>query len=164
MTAHFPILAIALLILTAAFSCAGPERKPAAEPGPSDRVLALPTQWYCPWCSSESPDSPWSPSPPGTGQMVHRSPRYFDGMQFNVPREYPLHWSEGITAPRPGPGPMTRADARRLLSRWAADHPRMTVGKIEDKEEVFEGTILEQGKVAGRFQVDKATGWFRQVE
>jgi hypothetical protein len=163
MTAHYPILAIVLLVLTAAFSCAGPERDLAADPEPSDQVLALPTQWYCPWCGREAPDSPWSPSPPGTGQMGLRSPRYLDGLQL-PPKEYPMHWSEGITTSRSGPGPMTRADARLLLSQWAADHPGMSVGKIEDKDDVFEGTILEQGKVAGRVQVDKATGWFRQVE
>jgi hypothetical protein len=162
MTTHILSLAFVLLSLAAA-SCAGPERDLAAEAEPPGQVLALPTQWYCPWCGSEAPPSPWQSSPPGTGQMEHRSSRYLDGLQL-LPKEYPLHWSEGITTPRNGPGPMTRADARLLLKQWAADQPGMTVGRIEDRDEVFEGTILHHGTMVGRVQVDKATGWFRQGE
>ena len=157
------LAALVLCSLFSLLSCAGPHRGPA-EIEPAADALALPTEWYCPWCGRESPPSPWSPSTPGTGQTEFRSPRHPGGLQFSVPREYPLHWGEGRAAPRHGPGPMTRADARQLLERWAADQPDMEVERVEDKGEVFEGTILRNGLPVGRVQVDKATGWFRQVQ
>jgi hypothetical protein len=155
---------LVLLFLPVAMSCAGPERELTTDPKPLEGPLAMPTGWYCPWCGREAPVSPWSPAPSGTGQMEHRSRRHTGGLQWNVPKEYPLHWTEGITTPQVGPGPMAVADARRLLEWWAADQPGMEVGEIEDRNELFEGTILKEGTPVGRVQVDKATGWFRQVE
>jgi hypothetical protein len=157
-------LAVLLLSLWTVFSCSGPLKGPAGGPGVSDGRLALPTEWYCPWCSRGASPGPWEPSPPGAGQTAHRSPRHPGGLEFRVPTDYPLHWSEGIAPRRVGPGPMTADDARRLLERWAADGPGMEVGRVDDGNEVFEGTILHDGTPVGRVQVDKATGWFRQVE
>lgn len=45
-------------------------------------------------------------------------------------------------------------------------NPDLTVGKIADKGDQFEATIVtkKDGAIVDRIQVDKKTGWFRNVQ
>ncbi len=45
-------------------------------------------------------------------------------------------------------------------------NPYLKVGKIADKGDLYEATIVTQkeGALVERVQVDKKTGWFRNVQ
>jgi hypothetical protein len=152
-----------LLAMAAVISCARQEPL-LREQTNAGGALDLPREWFCPWCGSEASTRAWSPQAPRAGGLEFHSPRYPGGLQFRTPREYPMHWGEGIAGRRTDPGPMTEADARFLLERWAAGRHGLEVGSIENLEGSFIGEIRSDGAVVGRVEVDKATGWFRQAD
>lgn len=62
--------------------------------------------------------------------------------------------------------PLTREQARELLEDYAGQgsNPDLTVDEITDQGSVFEAVIVtKDGSHAQKIQVDKNTGWFRNV-
>jgi hypothetical protein len=158
------IVVFAVLMAMAAFLSCARQEPPLREQANAAEDLVMPREWFCPWCGRDASGRAWSPEARGTEGLEHKSPRYPGGLQFRTPREYPLHWGEGVAGRRTDPGPMTEADARLLLERWAADRQGFEVGSIENLEGSFVGEILSDNAVVGRVEVDKATGWFRQAD
>lgn len=61
---------------------------------------------------------------------------------------------------------LSKDQAKQLLEDYLAksDNPNLRVGDITDKGNVFEATILaKDGTVVQKIQVDKNSGWFRNV-
>lgn len=96
-----------------------------------------PGPWYCPWMGG--------PMQQGSGMgccMVGRP--------------------ASSTAGRP----LTREQARELLEDYAGQgsNPDLKVGEITDQGSVYEAVIVTRdGSHTQKIQVDKSTGWFRNI-
>ena len=61
---------------------------------------------------------------------------------------------------------LTREQARELLEDYVGQggNPDLSVGEVTDKGSVFEAVIVtKEGSHAQKIQVDKNTGWFRNI-
>jgi hypothetical protein len=62
--------------------------------------------------------------------------------------------------------PLSKDSAKQLLQDYLAnsDNPNLKLGDIADKGTVFEASILtKDGSLVQKIQVDKDSGWFRNV-
>ncbi len=93
-----------------------------------------PGGWYCPWMGGYG----------GYGHMRGGSAYYNRGGK-----------------------PLTETQAQQLVTEYyIQDNPNLKLGKIVDKHDSYEATIVtkKEGALVERIQVDKKTGWFRNVE
>jgi hypothetical protein len=62
---------------------------------------------------------------------------------------------------------MEEKDAIGILDNYlkSTRNPNLKLGKIEDKESVFEAEIVtkKEGSLVDKIAVDKTTGWIRSV-
>lgn len=93
-----------------------------------------PGGWYCPWMG-------------GYGNPHHYGP----GGQstFNQKGE-----------------PLTKDQAQQLLKDYLQNNPNLKVGELTDKGDFYDATIVTQkeGALVERLNIDKNTGWFRNVQ
>lgn len=93
--------------------------------------------WYCPWMGG------------GQGSMMGCCMTSRSGM---------MQHNQGQ--------PLTKDNAKQLLEDYLAnnDNPNLKLGDITDKGDFFEASILtKDGSLARTIQVDKNSGWFRNV-
>lgn len=85
-------------------------------------------------------------------------------------------WMGGYDGYRSGSGgpssynqegqPLTKDQAQQLVVDHIQGNPNLKIGKIADKVDFYEATIVtkKEGALVERIQVDKKTGWFRNVQ
>jgi hypothetical protein len=99
--------------------------------------------WYCPWMAQ--------------GGGMHRGRGMGRCMMGRG----------GMMAPNLNQGqPLTKEQAKQLLENYVAysNNPNLKLGAISDKGDVFEATVVtKDGSLVETIQVDKKTGWFRNV-
>lgn len=140
--------------------------------------------WFCPYCGAwhgnERQGGPGWGMGPG---MMGRGYGYGgpEMMQRWGGGEYgygPMHrgW-QGERGYAPGRGPgygyqgpeesLDKEGARGIVERYlnSSRNPNLKVGKIEEKEDVFEAEIVTRkgGDLVDRVQIDRQTGWMRSV-
>ena len=62
--------------------------------------------------------------------------------------------------------PLTREQAKQMLDNYvsSSNNPNLKPGDVTDKGDVFEATIVtKDGALVEKIQIDKSTGWFRNV-
>ncbi|MFP4517656.1 MAG: hypothetical protein ACLFNV_12750 [Desulfovibrionales bacterium] len=128
----------------------------------------MPTQWYCPWCAEEAPQTdPWrSPSLPSVGSwQTRKGPTGGPGIQHRVPGESDLRWQERFYGPGRDLDPLSTEEVRELLEQYAVKDSNLSIATIQENEGLYEAVILTpDGNRAGMVQVDRSSGWMRQVE
>ncbi len=64
-----------------------------------------------------------------------------------------------------GGQPLTKDQAQHLVMDHIQGNPNLKVGKLADKGDFYEATIVtkKEGALVERIQVDKKTGWFRNA-
>jgi hypothetical protein len=64
-----------------------------------------------------------------------------------------------------GGQPLTKDQAEQLVKNDIQGNPNLKVGEFADKGDFYEATIVtkKEGALVERIQVDKKTGWFRNV-
>lgn len=65
-----------------------------------------------------------------------------------------------------GGQPLSKVQAQQLLMDHIQGNPNLKVGKLADKGDFYEVTIVtkKEGALVEMIQVDKKTGWFRNVQ
>lgn len=62
--------------------------------------------------------------------------------------------------------PLSKEQAKQMLDNYVGytNNPNLKLGEITDKGDFFEATIItKDGSLVEKIQVDKKTGWFRNV-
>lgn len=108
---------------------------------------AGPGGWYCPWAGGGY----------GGYQRGRGGTSYYN--QGGQPAGGPSSYNQGGQ-------PLSKAQAEQLLMEHIQGNPNLKVGKIADKVDLYEATIVtkKEGALVERIQVDKKTGWFRNVQ
>lgn len=102
--------------------------------------------WYCPWM--------------GQGGPMHR------GMGRGLGRGMRCRLMGGSGMSLNKGQPVTKDQAKQLLEDYvgSANNPNLKLGEITEKGDVFEATIVtKEGSLVEKIQVDKNSGWFRNV-
>lgn len=99
--------------------------------------------WYCPWMGQG-------------GGMHHGMQRGMGCCMMGGPGG--MSYNKGQ--------PVTKEQAKQLLENYVGskNSPNLKLGEIVDKGEAFEATIVtKDGALVEKIQVDKNSGWFRNV-
>jgi len=102
--------------------------------------------WYCPWMGQGGPMHRGMGR--GMGQGMRCRMMGGGGMSLNKGQ------------------PVTKDQAKQLLEDYvgSANNPNLKLGEITEKGDVFEATIVtKDGSLVEKIQVDKNSGWFRNV-
>ncbi len=104
--------------------------------------------WYCPWMGQ------------GGGM------RHGGGMGCCMMGQGGAGQS-GMMAPNLNQGqPLSKEQAKQMLDNYVGytNNPNLKLGEIADKGDLFEATIItKDGSLVDKIQIDKKTGWFRNV-
>ena len=183
----------AVLVFTAGIASAQTRGPGMMGPGSGSGYGYAPPQgqgWFCPYCGAwhaegrQGGGPGWGMGPgmmgPGYGYgrgggMMGPGP----GMMHRWGGGYgPMHrgW-QGDRGYAPGRGrgygyqgpeePLDKDEARGIVERYlnSSRNPNLKVGKIVEKEDVFEAEIVTRkgGDLVDRVQIDRRTGWMRSV-
>lgn len=99
--------------------------------------------WHCPWMGQ------------GGGMMMHGG----------------MHGGMGCCMTGPGTAfnqgqPLNKDQAKQMLDNYLSsrNNPNLKLGDVTDKGNVFEATITtKDGSLVEKIQVDKSTGWFKNI-
>ena len=76
-------------------------------------------------------------------------------------------WGRGQYGPSGGQQqiePLTPNDAEQLADDYVARNPNLKIGKVTEKDQFYEATILTQeGSLVERLMIDKQTGWMKRA-
>jgi hypothetical protein len=101
------------------------------------------SEWYCPWMN-----------------------RMGGGMHHGGGWGRCCMMGQGAMAYNPQGQPVTMEQAKQMLENYVSykKDPNLKVGEVSDKGDVFEATVVtKDGALVEKIQVNKKTGWFRNV-
>lgn len=105
--------------------------------------------WGCPWMGQGRVSGPGGWYCPWMGG--YGNPHYGSGGQlpYNQKGE-----------------PLTKDQVHQLLKDYIQNNPNLKVGELIDKGDFYESSIVtkKEGALVEKMQVDKKTGWFRNVQ